>query len=76
MARIEKKSMSSPDETRTFDKGKIELIKIANELKMNDSNYNIPVNATIRQEYVKCGNPDCQNHMAHISMPIGNKIRN
>jgi hypothetical protein len=28
---------------------------------MNDNNYNIPVNATIRQEYVKCGNPDCQN---------------
>jgi hypothetical protein len=28
MARLEKKSMSSPDETRTFDKGKIELIKI------------------------------------------------
>src|SRR5215831_14682177 len=27
---------------------------------MNDNNYNIPVNATIRQEYVKCGNPDCQ----------------
>ena len=27
---------------------------------MIDSNYNIPVNATIRQEYVKCGNPDCQ----------------
>ena len=21
----------------------------------------IPPNATIRQEYVKCGNPDCQN---------------
>ena len=21
----------------------------------------IPSNATIRQEYVKCGNPDCQN---------------
>jgi hypothetical protein len=21
----------------------------------------IPMNATIRQEYVKCGNPDCQN---------------
>ena len=28
MATIEKKSMSSPDETRTFDNGKIELIKI------------------------------------------------
>jgi len=28
---------------------------------MNDNNYNIPVNATIRQEYVKCGNPDCQD---------------
>src|SRR5262249_52273895 len=28
---------------------------------MNDSNYDIPLNATIRQEYVKCGNPDCEN---------------
>jgi hypothetical protein len=28
MSRIEKKSMNLPDETRTFDKGKIELIKI------------------------------------------------
>ena len=28
---------------------------------MNDSNYDIPPNATIRQEYVKCGNPDCEN---------------
>jgi hypothetical protein len=28
MARLEKKSMSSPDETRTFDKGKIELTRI------------------------------------------------
>ena len=34
---------------------------------MNDSNYDIPMNATIRQEYVKCGNPDCEN-MAHICM--------
>jgi hypothetical protein len=24
-------------------------------------NLGIPLNATIRQEYVKCGNPDCQN---------------
>ena len=28
---------------------------------MNDNNHEIPPNATIRQEYVKCGNPDCQN---------------
>jgi mannose-6-phosphate isomerase-like protein (cupin superfamily) len=28
MARLEKKTMNSPDETRTFDKGKIELTKI------------------------------------------------
>jgi mannose-6-phosphate isomerase-like protein (cupin superfamily) len=28
MARLEKKSMGSPDERRTFDKGKIELIRI------------------------------------------------
>jgi hypothetical protein len=31
----------------------------------------IPPNATIRQEYVKGGNPQ-----VHISMLIGNKIRN
>jgi hypothetical protein len=28
---------------------------------MNDNNLEIPPNATIRQEYVNCGNPDCQN---------------
>ncbi|MGB8938051.1 MAG: hypothetical protein WCC17_23420 [Candidatus Nitrosopolaris sp.] len=28
---------------------------------MTDNNPEIPPNATIRQEYVKCGNPDCQN---------------
>jgi hypothetical protein len=28
---------------------------------MHDNNQEIPLNATIRQEYVKCGNPDCQN---------------
>ena len=27
---------------------------------MTDNNQEIPPNATIRQEYVKCGNPDCQ----------------
>ena len=27
---------------------------------MTDNNLDIPPNATIRQEYVKCGNPDCQ----------------
>jgi hypothetical protein len=27
---------------------------------MTDNNPEIPPNATIRQEYVKCGNPDCQ----------------
>ena len=30
MARIEKKSMNSPDETRTFEKGKIDLTKVGN----------------------------------------------
>ena len=30
---------------------------MTNKLKMTE----IPPNATIRQEYVKCGNPDCQN---------------
>jgi hypothetical protein len=28
---------------------------------MTVDNLEIPLNATIRQEYVKCGNPDCQN---------------
>jgi hypothetical protein len=28
---------------------------------MTNNNLEIPPNATIRQEYVKCGNPDCQN---------------
>jgi hypothetical protein len=28
---------------------------------MTVNNQEIPPNATIRQEYVKCGNPDCQN---------------
>jgi hypothetical protein len=28
---------------------------------MDDNNQEIPPNATIRQEYVKCGDPDCQN---------------
>jgi hypothetical protein len=28
---------------------------------MNDNNREIPQNATIRQEYIRCGNPDCQN---------------
>jgi hypothetical protein len=28
---------------------------------MSDNDPEIPPNATIRQEYVKCGDPDCQN---------------
>jgi hypothetical protein len=28
---------------------------------VGDNNQEVPLNATIRQEYVKCGNPDCQN---------------
>ena len=28
---------------------------------MNDNNREIPQNATIRQEYIRCGNPDCEN---------------
>jgi hypothetical protein len=28
---------------------------------MTGNNLEIPPNATIRQEYVRCGNPDCQN---------------
>ncbi|MFZ0511837.1 MAG: hypothetical protein WAM14_09545 [Candidatus Nitrosopolaris sp.] len=27
---------------------------------MSVNDLDIPLNATIRQEYVKCGNPDCQ----------------
>ncbi len=27
-ARIQKKSMKSPDETRSFDKGKVEIVKV------------------------------------------------
>src|SRR5215831_7148455 len=32
-----------------------------NDLKMTVDNLEIPPNATIRQEYVKCGDPDCEN---------------
>jgi hypothetical protein len=32
-------------------------LPLTNKLNMTE----IPLNATIRQEYVKCGNPDCQN---------------
>jgi hypothetical protein len=28
---------------------------------MDDNNQEIPLNATIRQEFIRCGNPDCQN---------------
>ena len=42
---------------------------------MDDDNQEIPLNATIRQEYVKCGDP-VKTHMARIFMRIGNKIRN
>jgi hypothetical protein len=28
---------------------------------MDDDNQEIPPNATIRQEFIRCGNPDCQN---------------
>jgi hypothetical protein len=28
---------------------------------MDDNNQEIPLNTTIRQEYLKCGDPDCQN---------------
>ena len=27
---------------------------------MNDNNREIPQNTTIRQEYIRCGNPDCE----------------
>ena len=33
---------------------------ISDKLKMNDNNHEIPQNATIRQENIICGNPDCQ----------------
>jgi hypothetical protein len=32
-----------------------------NKTEMDDNNQEIPLNATIMQEYVKCGDPDCQN---------------
>jgi hypothetical protein len=36
------------------------LLPLTIKLKMNDNNHEIPQNATIRQEHVRCGNPDCQ----------------
>jgi hypothetical protein len=32
-----------------------------NITEMNDNNHEIPPNATIRQEFIRCGNPDCPN---------------
>ena len=34
---------------------------LTNKLKMTVDDLEIPPNATIRREYVKCGNHDCQN---------------
>ena len=31
------------------------------KLKMPVDDLEIPLNATIRQEFIRCGNPDCQN---------------
>ena len=39
---------------------KIQL-PLTNKLKMTVDDLEIPPNATIRQEYVMCGDPDCQN---------------
>jgi hypothetical protein len=37
------------------------LLRRSDGIKMNkDNKYEIPENATIRQEHVRCGNPDCQ----------------
>ena len=36
------------------------IASITNKTEMADNSLEIPPNATIRQEYVKCGNPDCQ----------------
>ncbi|MGB6592725.1 MAG: hypothetical protein WBE68_14595, partial [Candidatus Nitrosopolaris sp.] len=44
---------------------------------MSVSDLDIPPNATIRQEYVKCGNPDCQNSHGpylHDVSSIGGRI--
>ncbi|MGC2681887.1 MAG: hypothetical protein WA323_08460 [Candidatus Nitrosopolaris sp.] len=43
---------------------------------MSVNDLDIPPNATIRQEYVKCGNRIVKIHTVRISMRIGNKIRN
>ena len=59
MTRLEKKTMNSPDETRTFDKGKIELTKIGD--------------ASIARIYLepgwsweKCINPIVKTESCHI----------
>ena len=44
-----------------------------NKLKMTGNDPKIPPNATIRQEYVKCGDPDCQKQHGPYR---GKKIRN
>ncbi len=36
-------------------------VPLTDKLKTNDNNHDIPQNATIRQEYIRCGNPDCEN---------------
>ena len=43
---------------------------------MNDNSREIPPDATLRQEFIRCVNPDCQNLHGPFSMRIGNKIRN
>ncbi len=48
--------------------GRREYKCTCNPKKMTGNNLGIPPNATIRQEYVKCGNPDCQK--SHGPYPL------
>src|SRR5215472_9959616 len=45
---------------KTFTKY-TDVMRALNKLIMTVDNLEIPPNATIRQEYVKCGDPDCEN---------------
>src|SRR5215472_8078147 len=45
---------------KTFTKY-TDVMRALSKLKMTVDDLEIPPNATIRQEYVKCGDPDCEN---------------
>ena len=42
----------------------------------NDNEYEIPEKATIRQEHVRCGNPDCQHLHGPYLYASGRMARN